>query len=230
MSTIAENIAKVRARIREAAQAAGKDPDKAQLLAVSKTKPAQALREAYACGQHDFGENYLQEALEKQQQLQDLPLVWHFIGPIQSNKTKLIAEHFSWVHSVDRLKIAERLSAQRSARLPALNICLQVNISREASKSGCLPEELPALALAVAKLPNLRLRGLMAIPEPCQDYTAQRAVFAEVRALQAAQNLELDCLSMGMSDDLAAAVAEGATWLRIGSAIFGARNYAPKQP
>lgn len=230
MSTIAENIAKVRARIREAAQAAGRDPDKAQLLAVSKTKPAQALREAYACGQHDFGENYLQEALEKQQQLQDLPLVWHFIGPIQSNKTKLIAEHFSWVHSVDRLKIAERLSAQRPAHLPALNICLQVNISREASKSGCLPEDLPALALAVAKLPNLRLRGLMAIPEPCQDYTAQRAVFAEVRALQAAQNLELDCLSMGMSDDLAAAVAEGATWLRIGSAIFGARNYAPKQP
>ena len=230
MSTIAENIAKVRARIREAAQAAGRDPDAPQLLAVSKTKPAQALREAYAAGQCDFGENYLQEALDKQQALIDLPLVWHFIGPIQSNKTKPIAEHFTWVHSVDRLKIAQRLSAQRPAHLPPLNICLQVNISRETSKSGCLPEELPALARAVMLLPNLRLRGLMAIPEPCHDLTAQRAVFAQVRALRDAQNLELDCLSMGMSDDLAAAVAEGATWLRIGTALFGARDYAPKQP
>lgn len=230
MSTIHDNIAKVRARIREAAQACGRDPQAVQLLAVSKTKPAAALREACACGQRDFGENYLQEALAKQAELADLDLAWHFIGPIQSNKTKPLAEHFAWVHSVDRLKIAERLSAQRPAHLPPLNICLQVNVSLEASKSGCTPEELPALAAAVAVLPNLRLRGLMAIPEPTADVGAQRAAFARLRQLKDSLPLALDTLSMGMSDDLEAAIAEGATWVRIGSALFGARDYASSTP
>ena len=225
MSTIAENIAKVRARIREAAQASGRDFASIGLLAVSKTKPAAAIREAYACGVTDFGENYLQEALTKQVELTDLPLAWHFIGPIQSNKTKLIAEHFHWVHSVDRLKIAERLSAQRPTGLPPLNICLQVNVSGEASKSGCAPEELPALAAAIGELPNLRLRGLMAIPEPTDDAAAQHAAFAQLRQLLQTLNPALDTLSMGMSHDLEAAIAEGATWVRIGTALFGARDY-----
>ncbi|MCC6074415.1 YggS family pyridoxal phosphate-dependent enzyme [Pseudomonas sp. GCM10022188] len=227
MSTIPDNIAKVRARIREAAHACGRSAEGVQLLAVSKTKPATALREACACGQRDFGENYLQEALAKQAELADLDLVWHFIGPIQSNKTKPLAEHFAWVHSVDRLKIAERLSAQRPAHLPPLNICLQVNVSGEASKSGCTPAELPALAAAVAALPNLRLRGLMAIPEPTPDQGAQRAAFARLRELRDSLPPPLDTLSMGMSDDLEAAIAEGATWVRIGSALFGARDYSP---
>ena len=225
MSTIHDNIAKVRTRIREASQASGRDPHSVQLLAVSKTKPAAALRAAFACGQRDFGENYLQEALAKQAELADLDLAWHFIGPIQSNKTKPLAEHFAWVHSVDRLKIAERLSAQRSPHLPPLNICLQVNVSGETSKSGCNPAELPALAAAVAALPNLRLRGLMAIPEPTADVAAQRAAFARLRELKDSLPLPLDTLSMGMSDDLEAAIAEGATWVRIGSALFGARDY-----
>lgn len=226
MSTIAENIAKVGARIREAAQASGRDSSQVGLLAVSKTKPAAAIREAHAAGLCDFGENYLQEALEKQAELSDLPLVWHFIGPIQSNKTRPIAEHFAWVHSVDRLKIAQRLSEQRPAGLPPLNICLQVNVSLEPSKSGCLPEELPALAQAVAQLPNIRLRGLMAIPEPTEDVARQHAAFALLRQLRDDLNLGLDSLSMGMSDDLEAAIGEGATWVRIGSALFGARSYA----
>lgn len=230
MSTIPENIAKVRTRIRAAAQAAGRDPQAVCLLAVSKTKPAAALREAFACGQQDFGENYLQEALAKQAELADLALVWHFIGPIQSNKTRALAEHFAWVHSVDRLKIAERLSAQRPAHLPALNICLQVNVSGEASKSGCAPEELPALATAVAALPGLRLRGLMAIPEPTDDRAAQHAAFARLRQLRDSLPMPLDTLSMGMSDDLEAAIAEGATWVRIGSALFGARDYPSPTP
>ena len=225
MSTIAKNIAKVRTRIREAAQACGRDPETVGLLAVSKTKPAAAVREAHACGQSDFGENYLQEALNKQAELSDLSLTWHFIGPIQSNKTRPIAEHFAWVHSVDRLKIAQRLSAQRPAHLPPLNICLQVNVSGEASKSGCAPEELPALALAVSQLPNLRLRGLMTIPEPTRDVAQQHAACARLRQLRDDLNLELDVLSMGMSDDLEAAIAEGATWVRIGTALFGARDY-----
>ena len=225
MSTIAKNIAKVRTRIREAAQACGRDPESVGLLAVSKTKPAAAVREAHACGQRDFGENYLQEALNKQAELSDLALTWHFIGPIQSNKTRPIAEHFAWVHSVDRLKIAQRLSEQRPAHLPPLNICLQVNVSGEASKSGCTPEELPALALAVSQLPNLRLRGLMTIPEPTSDVTQQHAACARLRQLRDDLNLELDVLSMGMSDDLEAAIAEGATWVRIGTALFGARDY-----
>lgn len=226
MSTIAENIAKVGERIRAAAQASGRDLDHIGLLAVSKTKPAAAVREAYAAGIRDFGENYLQEALEKQAELSELPLIWHFIGPIQSNKTKPIAEHFAWVHSVDRLKIAQRLSEQRPADLPPLNICLQVNVSAEDSKSGCAPVELAALAQTVNQLPNLRLRGLMAIPEPTDDVAAQRAAFARLRELRDGLPLTLDTLSMGMSHDLDAAIAEGATWVRIGTALFGARDYS----
>lgn len=226
MSTIAENIAKVGVRIREAAQASQRDCAAVGLLAVSKTKPAAAIREAFAAGVQDFGENYLQEALEKQAELSDLALTWHFIGPIQSNKTKPIAEHFAWVHSVDRLKIAQRLSDQRPAHLPALNICLQVNVSGEASKSGCNPDELPELAQAVTQLPNLRLRGLMTIPEPTDDLSEQRAAFARLRELQQSLNLDLDTLSMGMSHDLEAAISEGATWVRIGTALFGARDYS----
>ncbi|MDZ7888052.1 MAG: YggS family pyridoxal phosphate-dependent enzyme [Pseudomonas sp.] len=226
MSTIAENIAKVGERIRAAAQASGRDLDRIGLLAVSKTKPAAAVREAFAAGVRDFGENYLQEALDKQAELSELPLIWHFIGPIQSNKTKPIAEHFAWVHSVDRLKIAQRLSEQRPTGLPPLNICLQVNVSAEDSKSGCAPAELAALAQAVSQLPNLRLRGLMAIPEPTDDVAAQRAAFARLRELRDGLPLPLDTLSMGMSHDLDAAIAEGATWVRIGTALFGARDYS----
>jgi uncharacterized pyridoxal phosphate-containing UPF0001 family protein len=210
MSTIADNIAQVSSRIHAAAVAAKRDADSVQLLAVSKTKPAEALREAYAAGLRDFGENYLQEALSKQLELADLPLIWHFIGPIQSNKTRAIAEHFAWVHSVDRLKIAQRLSEQRPAELPPLNICIQVNVSGEASKSGCTPADLPALA----------------IPEPTEDRAAQDAAFAAVQSLQASLNLPLDTLSMGMSHDLESAIAQGATWVRIGTALFGARDYS----
>lgn len=225
MSTIADNVLSVGARITAAAQAAGRDGASIGLLAVSKTKPAQAVREAHAAGIVDFGENYLQEALDKQAQLVDLPLCWHFIGPIQSNKTRAIAEHFDWVHSVDRLKIAQRLSEQRPADLPALNICIQVNVSGEATKSGCTAEDLPALAAAIAQLPHLRLRGLMAIPEPSDDPAVQEAAFATVRDLQARLDLPLDTLSMGMSHDLEPAIAQGATWVRIGTALFGARDY-----
>lgn len=228
MSTIATNIAKVGTRIREAAQAVARDPDEVQLLAVSKTQPADAIRQASAAGQRDFGENYLQEALEKQTDLRDLPLIWHFIGPIQSNKTKLIAEHFDWVHSVDRLKIAQRLSDQRPPELAPINVCLQVNVSGEASKSGCDPQDVPELARAIAALPRLHLRGLMAIPEPTDDPAEQRAAFARLRQLQSELELELDTLSMGMSQDLEAAIAEGATWVRIGTALFGARAYPPQ--
>ncbi|MGY2263190.1 YggS family pyridoxal phosphate-dependent enzyme [Pseudomonas sp. SDO55104_S430] len=225
MSTIADNIELVSSRIRAAALAANRDEHNVQLLAVSKTKPAQDLREAYAAGLRDFGENYLQEALSKQLELADLPLIWHFIGPIQSNKTRAIAEHFAWVHSVDRLKIAQRLSEQRPADLPPLNICIQVNVSGEASKSGCTPADLPALANAINALPRLKLRGLMAIPEPTDDRAEQDAAFAAVQSLQASLNLPLDTLSMGMSHDLESAIAQGATWVRIGTALFGARDY-----
>ncbi|MBF8645529.1 MULTISPECIES: YggS family pyridoxal phosphate-dependent enzyme [Pseudomonas] len=225
MSTLADNLSAISARIASAAQAAGRDPASVQLLAVSKTKPASAIREIHAAGVCDFGENYLQEALTKQQALSDLPLIWHFIGPIQSNKTKAIAEHFDWVHSVDRLKIAQRLSEQRPAGLAPLNICLQVNVSGEDSKSGCAPADLPTLAKTVAALPNLRLRGLMAIPEPTDDRAAQEAAFATLRQLQEGLGLGLDTLSMGMSHDLEAAIAQGATWVRIGTALFGARDY-----
>ncbi|WDH22527.1 YggS family pyridoxal phosphate-dependent enzyme [Pseudomonas chlororaphis] len=229
MSTIADNIALVSARIRAAAQASQRDESSIHLLAVSKTKPAAALREAYAAGLRDFGENYLQEALGKQAELGDLPLSWHFIGPIQSNKTRAIAENFAWVHSVDRLKIAQRLSEQRPADLPPLNICIQVNVSGEASKSGCTPADLPALASAISALPRLKLRGLMAIPEPTEDRAAQDAAFAAVRNLndnlRESLDLPTDTLSMGMSHDLEAAIAQGATWVRIGTALFGARDY-----
>ena len=225
MSTIADNIAEVEARIRAAALAVQRDVTRIHLLAVSKTKPAAALREAYAAGVRDFGENYLQEARAKQVELADLPLSWHFIGPIQSNKTREIAEHFSWVHSVDRLKIAQRLSEQRPADLEPLNICIQVNVSGEASKSGCTPQDLPALAAAINALPRLKLRGLMAIPEPTENRAEQDAAFATVRDLQQSLNLGLDTLSMGMSHDLESAIAQGATWVRIGTALFGARDY-----
>lgn len=225
MSTIADNIGLVSQRIRAAADAVQRDASSIHLLAVSKTKPAQAVREAYAAGQLEFGENYLQEALGKQAELTDLPLSWHFIGPIQSNKTRAIAENFAWVHSVDRLKIAQRLSEQRPADLPPLNICIQVNVSGEASKSGCTPADLPALANAISALPHLTLRGLMAIPEPTEDRTEQDAAFATVRDLQNSLNLPLDTLSMGMSHDLESAIAQGATWVRIGTALFGARDY-----
>ncbi|MBT1270095.1 YggS family pyridoxal phosphate-dependent enzyme [Pseudomonas sp. VS38] len=225
MSTIADNTGLVSERIRAAAEAAQRDAGSVHLLAVSKTKPAQAVREAYAAGMRDFGENYLQEALGKQAELTDLPLSWHFIGPIQSNKTRAIAENFAWVHSVDRLKIAQRLSEQRPADLPPLNICIQVNVSGEASKSGCTPADLPALAEAISALPRLKLRGLMAIPEPTDDRAEQDAAFATVRDLQASLDLGLDTLSMGMSHDLESAIAQGATWVRIGTALFGARDY-----
>ncbi|MEO6676454.1 MAG: YggS family pyridoxal phosphate-dependent enzyme [Pseudomonas sp.] len=225
MSTIADNILQVSSRIQAATQAAHRAAHSVQLLAVSKTKPAEALREAYAAGLRDFGENYLQEALGKQLELADLPLIWHFIGPIQSNKTRAIAEHFAWVHSVDRLKIAQRLSEQRPADLPPLNICIQVNVSGEDSKSGCTPADLPALAKAISELPRLKLRGLMAIPEPTEDRAAQDAAFAAVQHLQASLDLPLDTLSMGMSHDLESAIAQGATWVRIGTALFGARDY-----
>ena len=225
MSTIADNIAEVEARIRAAALAVQRDVTSIHLLAVSKTKPAAALREAYAAGVRDFGENYLQEARAKQVELADLPLSWHFIGPIQSNKTREIAEHFSWVHSVDRLKIAQRLSEQRPADLEPLNICIQVNVSGEASKSGCTPQDLLALAAAINALPRLKLRGLMAIPEPTENRAEQDAAFATVRDLQQSLNLGLDTLSMGMSHDLESAIAQGATWVRIGTALFGARDY-----
>ena len=217
-------------RIGVAARAAGRDPASVSLVAVSKTFPAARLREAFDAGQREFGENYLQEALPKIDALADLPLVWHYIGPIQSNKTRAIAEGFAWVHSVDRLRIAERLSAQRPAHLPPLQVCLQVNISDETSKSGVAVGDTLALATAVAGLPGLRLRGLMAIPEPTDDPAQQRARFRHLRELRDAANAAgglpapLDTLSMGMSDDLESAIAEGATLVRVGRAIFGARG------
>lgn len=226
MSTIAENIANVRERIQRAAEAAGRPPEAITLLAVSKTRPASAIRDAWAAGLKDIGENYLQEALDKMAELTDLPLCWHFIGPIQSNKTRPIAEHFDWVHSVDRLKIAQRLSDQRPEHLPPLNVCLQVNISDEESKSGVSLAALPALAEAVAALPHIRLRGLMAIPAPAETSEARRAPLAALREAAASLPLALDTLSMGMSDDLTEAVQEGATIVRIGTALFGQRQYA----
>lgn len=226
MTAILSNLQAVQLAVAGAARAAGRRENAVQLLAVSKTFAAEAVREAYHGGQSAFGENYLQEALDKIEALRDLPLEWHFIGPIQSNKTRPIAEHFAWVHSVDRLKIAERLAAQRPLHLPPLNICLQVNVSGEASKSGVAPEAVAQLARAVARLPQLRLRGLMAIPAPAAG-AQQRAPFARMRELLEdlnRQGLQLDTLSMGMSHDFAAAILEGATIVRIGTAIFGSRN------
>ena len=214
-------------RIARAAEAAGRNAAEVRLLAVSKTWPADSVREAAAAGQRAFGENYVQEGAEKVDALAALGLEWHFIGPLQSNKTRLVANRFAWVHSIDRLKIAERLSAQRDVHLPPLEVCIQVNVSGEASKSGVAPAELPALAHAVAGLPRLRLRGLMAIPEPTSDVALQRARFAALRELRDRLNaggLALDTLSMGMSDDLEAAIAEGSTMVRVGTAIFGSRS------
>ncbi|MES2130687.1 MAG: YggS family pyridoxal phosphate-dependent enzyme [Pseudomonadota bacterium] len=231
MSTIAHNLQAVDAHIVAAANAAGRRPQDVHLLAVSKTFGANAVREAVAAGQSAFGENYLQEALDKIAAVGGA-LEWHFIGPIQSNKTRPIASHFSWVHTVERLKIAQRLSEQRDPALGPLNICLQVNISGEASKSGVAPPELAALAREVAALPHLRLRGLMAIPEPAQGFEQQRIAFRALRELYdglRAQGFALDTLSMGMSADLEAAVAEGATIVRVGTAIFGTRTYPKEQ-
>ena len=228
MTTIAANLQAVRERIAAACVAARRPVAAVELLAVSKTWPAAAVRDAAAAGQRSFGESYVQEAVPKVAALRDLDLEWHFIGPLQSNKTRPVAEAFAWVHSVERLKIAERLSQQRPPDLEPLNVCLQVNVSGEASKSGCAPGEVAALAPAVAQLPNLRLRGLMAIPEPGEDVATQRRRFAILRELRerlAADGLVLDTLSMGMSDDLEAAVLEGATMVRVGTAIFGERTY-----
>jgi pyridoxal phosphate enzyme (YggS family) len=232
MSTIVSNLQAVDASIAAAAEAAGRPRADIALLAVSKTFPAEAVLEAVAAGQTRFGENYLQEALDKMaavaEALHGQNTEWHFIGPIQSNKTRPIAERFDWVHTVDRLKIAQRLSEQRPEGTVPLNICIQVNISGEASKSGVTPDELAELALHVAQLPRLRLRGLMAIPAPTEDPAQQRAAFARLRALYEAViagGVGLDTLSMGMSADLVPAVMEGATMVRVGSAIFGARKY-----
>ncbi|HCB12307.1 MAG TPA: YggS family pyridoxal phosphate-dependent enzyme [Gammaproteobacteria bacterium] len=213
-------------RIRDTEQRFQRPPDSVQLLAVSKTHPATAIAALAAAGQRRFGENYLQEALDKMAELKALNLEWHFIGPIQANKTRSIAEHFSWVHSVDRLKIAERLNAQRPAALPPLNICLEVNIDREPSKHGLDESQITEVAQAAAALPRLRLRGLMAIPAPASDFERQRQPFARLRELRDRLNaagLALDTLSIGMSDDLEAAIAEGATLVRIGTALFGPR-------
>lgn len=225
------NLRRVHERINAAAQAVQRTADSVALIAVSKTFGAAAVIAAARCGQRDFGESYVQEALDKAAQLRalapDLDVRWHFIGPIQSNKTRALAEHFDWVQSVDRLKIAQRLSEQRASERPPLNVLLQVNISGEATKSGAAPADVPALAAAIAALPRLRLRGLMAIPAPTPDATLQRAQFARLRRLfdeLRARGLDLDTLSMGMSDDLEAAIAEGSTMVRIGTAIFGARR------
>lgn len=228
-SDIAANIAEVTGRIRRAEAAAGRKPGSVGLVAVSKTRSAAEVRQAAGRGLRDFGENYLQEALDKQAELADLDLTWHFIGPIQTNKTRAIAGHFSWVHSVDRDKVARRLSEQRPEALPPLQLCLQVNLDGEASKSGVTPQQLPALAAAVADLPRLQLRGLMAIPRPRGDHTGQRAAFRQLRELFEAlrpRHPGLDTLSMGMSADLEAAVWEGATLVRVGTDLFGPRPAA----
>ena len=216
----------VLARILAAEQRFQRQPGAVRLLAVSKVQPTAAIVALVAAGQSCFGENYVQEALDKIAELAALPLEWHLIGPLQANKTRTVAENFAWVHSVDRLKIAERLSAQRPADLPPLNVCLQVNIDREPAKHGLDPGEVATVAKAVAGLPRLRLRGLMAIPAPVVDFAAQRRPLARLRELQESLNaagLALDTLSMGMSDDLEAAIAEGATLVRIGTALFGPR-------
>ncbi|KUJ82920.1 YggS family pyridoxal phosphate-dependent enzyme [Microbulbifer flavimaris] len=226
---ITENLNRVGERIVTSCAACGRDPESVTLLAVSKTRPAADLRCAFEAGQRHFGENYLQEALEKQAELTDLDIIWHFIGPLQSNKTRAVAEHFHWMHSVDRLKIAQRLSAQRPEGMEPLNLCLQVNIDREESKSGVAPDEVGALAEAVAQLPNLRLRGLMAIPAPREAADAQAQPFRALADLlrQLREQLPgqpLDTLSMGMSSDMETAIACGATTVRIGTDIFGRRD------
>jgi PLP dependent protein len=231
MSDLSHNLEAVLQRIGLAAQAAGRDPRAVTLLAVSKTFPAEDVRAAHAAGQRAFGENYVQEALTKITALADLraSLEWHCIGPLQSNKTRPVAETFDWVHSIDRLKIAQRLSEQRPDNLPPLNVCLQVNMSGEATKAGVAPADAAEAARAIATLPRLRLRGLMSIPEPAGSVDEQRAPHRQLRELfeqLRSDGLELDTLSMGMSSDLEAAVLEGATMVRVGTAIFGARDYS----
>lgn len=228
MTTVASNLQTVKDRIARVAQSIGRQSDEITLLAASKTNPADALREAWFAGQTIFGENYLQEALAKMPALVDLPIEWHFIGPIQSNKTRRIAENFAWVHSVDRAKVADRLSKDRPESLPPLQICLQVNVSGEDSKSGVEPEELAALAAHVVNLPHLKLRGLMAVPELTTATALQRSQFHLLRELfeqLKRDGYELDTLSMGMSEDMDIALAEGATMVRVGTAIFGPRRY-----
>ena len=236
MTAIASHLQTVTRNIESAALKADRDPKAVTLLAVSKTRPPEDILEAAEAGQFAFGENYEQEAVAKIETIRksrpDLKLEWHFIGPIQSNKTRSIAEHFDWVHSVDREKIARRLSEQRPNGLPPLNICLQINISREKTKSGIFPEELPKLAKAISAMPQLRLRGLMAIPEPESDPEKQREPFAAMKILfdeLVQDGYDLDTLSMGMSDDMETAIREGATTVRIGTAIFGKRSYPDKE-
>lgn len=229
MQAIQEKLDAIRTQIKHYSDSHGRDKDSVQLLAVSKRQPPSKILEAWRAGQTAFGENYLQEARDKQQVLAELPIEWHFIGPIQSNKTRDIAEHFSWVHSVDRLKIAKRLSEQRPESLAPLNICLQVNIDNETTKSGCSTDELAHLAHTVNTLPQLRLRGLMVIPAKRSHLDEQHAVFAEVRDLMDTlsmhnPSLAIDTLSMGMSDDIEAAIAEGSTMVRVGTGIFGPRQ------
>lgn len=234
MATISDNVQDTKNRIRQAVRACGRHDGEVRLLAVSKTWPAEAVREAWRAGQRAFGENYVQEAVTKITALNDLDLEWHFIGPLQSNKTREVAENFTWVHSIDRLRIAERLSAQRPADLPDLQVCLQINVSGEATKSGIPPDEAAALAQAVMKLPRLRLRGLMCIPEPGHshdpDAEVLRARFRQLRELRDQLNANvtgcrLDVLSMGMSDDFELAIREGSTLVRMGTAIFGSRTH-----
>lgn len=228
-TSIAENINQVASRIRAAEKAAGRIPGIVQLIAVSKTRTANEVRNAVTAGAHHIGENYLQEALDKQAELQGEDITWHFIGPIQSNKTNAIANHFDWVHSVDRLKIARRLNDQREADKAPLNVCIQVNVSNEDTKSGISLEELPALAAQINALPNLALRGLMAIPSPTQPETELSADFKRMQQCLDSLNqsgLSLDTLSMGMSGDLETAVSAGSTMVRIGTAIFGPRDYS----
>jgi len=225
MTSLAERFQLVRSQIRHSVSIAGRPQGCVQLLAVSKTKPPRDISMLYRLGQRHFAENYLQEALDKQQQLAGFNISWHFIGPIQSNKTKAIATHFAWVHSVDRLKIAQRLSEQRPAYLPPLNICLQVNISQEPSKSGITLAELPELIETVSKLPCLRLRGVMAIPEPASNYHQQRQPYRQLyQAVQQLNRPDLDTYSFGMSSDLKAAIMEGSTMVRVGTALFGERH------
>jgi len=227
MSKIAQNLTRLQQRIQQAGLAYQRDTEQIQIVAVSKMHSVDEIRQAYAAGLTRFGESYLQEALPKIAQLQDLPLEWHFIGPIQSNKTRAIAEHFDWVHSVDRLKIAERLNEQRPHGRKKLNICIQVNISEESSKSGILHEAIGEFARQLTSLSRLKLRGLMAIPSRTDDQRQQRAAFSQLRALfleLREQGIKVDTLSMGMTDDLEAAVMEGATMLRIGTGVFGVRG------
>lgn len=230
MSSIANKLERVREQINTYASKSDRSPEEVTLLAVSKTKPAEDIRTAFNLGQKDFGENYLQESVDKIEALHDLDITWHFIGPLQSNKTRLVAENFDWVHTVDRLKIAQRLSDQRPDSLPPLNICVQVNISEEESKSGCKPSEVTKLVEQISLLPNICVKGLMAIPKATEDKHQQLQAFKAMKNLLASlqqRNPLMKTLSMGMSGDMEAAISEGATIVRIGTAIFGARP--PKQ-